>query len=143
MSANEAEIFSEIEDVVARKAASRNLTVGQLWVALELVDDVEKASDGAIQGMLIRAIDGGSEVKLHSMEAIYYIRLIDGRLHCIGEQYGKPPLMLYEGKESIAAWEQIRNDILWIEGWIEYEPDAPEVKFNTCLKPQTQAEIHS
>lgn len=129
---------TECDMVVARKAARLNLTVGSMWLMLELAEDVERVSYGNVQGMIIRAVGDGTEMKLHSMNATYYVRLIAGRLQLRGSLWRCGTLALHESDESVAEYEKIRAKILQIEGWLEYEPGEPEAELDTCQKPQRE-----
>ena len=108
---------------VATKAAKLNLTVDQMVVMIELTDDIEQGSGGAIQGMVLHAVDGGTELKLHSWNATYYVWLVGNRLACVREPYGRSLKMIHEsGSESVSGWEQLRDAILRCEGYeVQYE----------------------
>lgn len=142
---NQTEVFSECDKHIERKAAKLNLTVGQLWVALELAEDIDRISQGRIQPMcLIRVGQTGCVAKFHSMEATYYVWIDQTDLLCVQERYGKEaaPVGIYRGKDSIPAWETIRHGILAAEG-CEYESPQPQNTFDTCqnMQIQTEAEV--
>ena len=139
----ETKIWNECDRVVVAKAAKLNMTPGHMWTALELANDVERVSCGAVQGMVLRRVGQGSELRLHSMDATYYVRVLGRRLECVQEIYGEPPKGVYEGDATcVACWECARGVILGLESY-EYEYDTQNSPLHPQLQPQPQAEVTS
>jgi hypothetical protein len=64
------------DEELTAKAASKNLTVDQLTLIIELAEDLERHSDGTIQPMLLQRTAWGCELVLCSINAMYRLELI-------------------------------------------------------------------
>jgi hypothetical protein len=86
----------ESDQLLAAKAASKNLSVDQLRVIIELAEDLERHSDGAVQPLLLQRTDWGCELVLASINALYRLQVmrmvgVHGRLGEVEESSGSTP----------------------------------------------------